>query len=140
MALEHADAGLLEDADVQASRVRIALERIHQAREISFALTCDPGLKFLGERQDLEELLGNLLDNAAKWATTRVVLDVSATDRGPEPDRPGKWLRMVIDDDGDGASDEGDRPFLDELELGHAGTVEQGIAARVAPGEEEKSE
>ena len=89
-----------------AEGLKRALERIHQAREISFALKCDPGLKFRGERQDLEELLGNLLDNAAKWATTRVALDVSATDRGPEPDRPGKWLRMVIDDDGDGVPED----------------------------------
>jgi signal transduction histidine kinase len=48
---------------------------------------------FRGERQDLEEMLGNLMDNGCKWAVKRV--DVSVLARG---DR----LTVTIDDDGPG--------------------------------------
>jgi hypothetical protein len=40
---------------------------------------CPAGTRFQGERQDLEEMLGNLLDNAAKWARTKVLLTAVPT-------------------------------------------------------------
>lgn len=89
-----------------AQGLKRALERIHQARDFGIDLTCDPSLAFRGERQDLEEVLGNLLDNAAKWSKSHVSVDVSATDCGPEPERPGRWLRITIDDDGDGVPED----------------------------------
>lgn len=48
---------------------------------------------FRGEEQDLYELLGNLIDNAGKWARTRVVVDVR---------REGDLLCFTVDDDGPG--------------------------------------
>ena len=48
---------------------------------------------FRGEAQDLYELLGNLIDNAGKWARQRVVVDVQ---------REGAELCFTIDDDGPG--------------------------------------
>ena len=45
-----------------------ALERIHRDKDIAIAVECPPDARFQGERQDLEEMLGNLLDNACKWA------------------------------------------------------------------------
>ncbi|MBI5314074.1 MAG: sensor histidine kinase, partial [Methylocystis sp.] len=56
----------------------------------------DPRLRFLGERQDLEEMIGNLLDNAGKWAKSRVTIDVCVEGAS----RP--TLRVTIDDDGPG--------------------------------------
>jgi hypothetical protein len=44
-----------------------ALERIYQDRQLSYIMDCPAGTRFQGERQDLEEMLGNLLDNASKW-------------------------------------------------------------------------
>ena len=32
--------------------------------------------RFRGERPDLEEMIGNLVDNACKWATSRVAIEV----------------------------------------------------------------
>ncbi len=48
---------------------------------------------FLGDRSDLEEMAGNLLDNAAKWARRRVRLAASRHD--------GR-LRLTVEDDGPG--------------------------------------
>ena len=77
-----------------------ALERIYREREIRIDLQCPPGLKFQGERQDLEEMAGNLLDNACKWARTRVSLaaDVEAARDG----RGARRLVLTVGDDGPG--------------------------------------
>ena len=48
------------------------LTRIHAARDIAVDAECPPELYFRGERQDLEEMAGNLMDNACKWARRRV--------------------------------------------------------------------
>ena len=70
------------------------LERIHQERGVKIRVTCPADARFQGERQDLEEMLGNLLDNACKWARRAVALDVEvspATGRTlqPAPCDPG---------------------------------------------------
>jgi signal transduction histidine kinase len=48
------------------------LKRIHRDRNIMIDVACPASLAFRGERQDLEEMAGNLIDNACKWADTRV--------------------------------------------------------------------
>lgn len=70
-----------------------AMRRIHAARGIAFHCTAGDDAVFIGEREDLEELLGNLLDNAGKWARSRVDVEVTQ-------DRDG--LRIRIGDDGPG--------------------------------------
>lgn len=54
-------------------------------------------LRFRGEKQDFEEMLGNLLDNAFKWATAKV--RVSLEEGTGEPAEP---MAILIDDDGPG--------------------------------------
>ncbi|HJV69059.1 sensor histidine kinase [Ideonella sp.] len=72
------------------------LQRVHAERGLMLAGgPIDPALAFAGEAQDLHEMLGNLLDNACKWA--RHELRVSAA-----PLADGRRLRIVIDDDGPG--------------------------------------
>ena len=57
-----------------------------------------PELRFLGERQDFDDLVGNLLDNACKWAAAKVELSL-----GLEPAAAGRSrLVVTIDDDGPG--------------------------------------
>ncbi|MGI9479194.1 MAG: ATP-binding protein [Hyphomicrobiaceae bacterium] len=77
-----------------------ALERIHLEKGVRIAVDCEDKLTFRGEKQDLEELLGNLLDNASKWSDGHVRL----TGRFTEADRAhaGQQLRMTIEDDGPG--------------------------------------
>lgn len=74
------------------------LERVHAERGVTLqCLPVAPDLAFAGEVQDLQEMLGNLLDNACKWARHEV--RVSATASGLAP---SSRLHIVIDDDGPG--------------------------------------
>lgn len=69
--------------------------RIHAPRGIVIDAECSDLLYFRGERQDLEEMLGNLIDNGCKWARARVrVRCKSAAGR----------LSLTIEDDGPGLS------------------------------------
>ena len=77
-----------------------ALERINLDRDIKITLECTPGLKFRGERQDLEEMTGNLLDNACKYAEHQVFVHVRI-DPGPSIDRR-LWVEISVGDDGPG--------------------------------------
>ncbi|KAB2911621.1 MAG: sensor histidine kinase [Hyphomicrobiaceae bacterium] len=81
-----------------------ALERIYRDRQLEFSVDCPAGARFQGERQDLEEMLGNLLDNAAKWARAKVVFSVAAAPA--EADAAGAWLEIRVDDDGPGLTPE----------------------------------
>jgi signal transduction histidine kinase len=51
--------------------------RINKDRGIDIAVKVHKGLKFRGESQDLEEMAGNLIDNASKWARKRVAVSTS---------------------------------------------------------------
>jgi signal transduction histidine kinase len=77
-----------------------ALERIHLDKGVQITVDCNEKLSFRGEKQDLEELLGNLLDNASKWSSKGVRIKAGAERR--ESDQPGQWLRVTIEDDGPG--------------------------------------
>lgn len=91
MARLHADRGLAID-------VRVPLS--HGARV---------------QREDLDEMIGNLLDNACKWARTRIVIDSAET---------GDAIVITIDDDGPGLP----------VEMRHA-VLERGVRAdQQAPG------
>lgn len=82
-----------------------ALERIHQDRGIKIHVVCPEGLKFQGEKQDLEEMLGNLLDNACKWAKRNVHLHVTRTTQSESKTRAAGQLHVVVEDDGDGLTE-----------------------------------
>jgi signal transduction histidine kinase len=73
------------------------LTRIHAARDILIDADCSSALYFRGERQDLEEMMGNLMDNAGKWARSRVRV------RG---ELDNARLVLTVEDDGPGLSPE----------------------------------
>lgn len=76
------------------------LERINRDKGISVNVSCGEALKFRGERQDLEEMVGNLLDNACKWAERQVVVSAALA---PELSSGGRlFLRIDVEDDGPG--------------------------------------
>ena len=70
-----------------------ALRRIYRDREANVEVDCPRELLFRGERQDLEEMLGNLLDNAFKYGHGRVRVSCSRRDRE---------LVILVEDDGPG--------------------------------------
>src|SRR5437762_609463 len=76
-----------------------SMEKIHRDRGIAIDIEATPAAKFRGEKQDLEEMIGNLVDNACKWAQSRVAVEVLAA-RADTP--AGSTLRVVVDDDGPG--------------------------------------
>jgi signal transduction histidine kinase len=70
------------------------LERIFGDKGVVIDWDADDALYFLGERQDLQEMAGNVMENACKWCQGRVW--ASASDAG------GDRLRLCIEDDGPG--------------------------------------
>jgi len=82
--------------------LRRIMEKIHRDRGIAIEVVADPQAKFRGERQDLEEMAGNLVDNACKWAASRVFIEVLV--EAPVPGGLGPMLRIIVDDDGRGLS------------------------------------
>ena len=73
------------------------IARIHAARGITIDAECDDAVYFRGERQDLEEMAGNLIDNASKWAASRVRVRCH---------KHGARLTIIIEDDGPGLTQE----------------------------------
>src|SRR5438034_5939505 len=76
---------------------------LYVGRDLQFVTDIPAGHVFRGEQQDLEEMLGNLMDNACKWARRRVVAR-SRRDDGR--------LTITIEDDGPGLPAEQLRPAL----------------------------
>jgi signal transduction histidine kinase len=76
------------------------MEKIYHPRGIAIDAEAPDGVRFRGERQDLEEMLGNLVDNACKWAQARVSVEV--TPERAEGAPPKATVRIVVDDDGPG--------------------------------------
>lgn len=90
-------------AEVAASLTALVrtFQKIYADRAVDFEIRCAEGLRFRGERQDFEEMLGNLIDNAGKWAASRVL--VTVVDAPPEAGEaaPG-FLAISVEDDGPG--------------------------------------
>jgi signal transduction histidine kinase len=78
------------------------MEKIHHHRGIAIDVDAPDSARFRGEQQDLEEMVGNLVDNACKWAQSRVAVEAVSEKTDPRHDR--RRLRIVVDDDGPGLS------------------------------------
>ncbi len=70
-----------------------ALERLHAERGLVFDRRLDPAAIARGQSFDIDEMLGNLLDNACRWARSRVFITAAA--EGPN-------VLVTIEDDGPG--------------------------------------
>jgi two-component system sensor histidine kinase PhoQ len=83
-----------------AQELRAAMLKVHGNKDFALELAIAPELLFVGDRDDLTEALGNLMDNAAKWCRSRV--RVSATLR--EESGASRKLCLAVDDDGMGVA------------------------------------
>jgi len=92
------------DLPEMLSQLTDTLQRIYQDKALNIDWYLAEDVRFNGDREDLLELLGNLLDNACKWCQQRVVLDISMTNQG---------LRLLVEDDGPGC-DDADLSFLSQ--------------------------
>ncbi|HUD87506.1 MAG TPA: sensor histidine kinase [Xanthobacteraceae bacterium] len=92
--------GTVTDVAPAIEALRRTMEKIHRERGIVIRVVADISAKFRGERQDLEEMAGNLVDNACKWASSRVFVEVLV--QPPDVAGAGPMLRIVVDDDGRG--------------------------------------
>jgi signal transduction histidine kinase len=88
--------------DVLGSRTQVVLvledlarvlRRIHTDSNLVIEVQCPSALAFRGERQDLEEMAGNLIDNACKWSQGKV--RVTAESRGGS-------FSLMVEDNGPG--------------------------------------
>jgi two-component system sensor histidine kinase PhoQ len=86
-----------------AEEIVRSLEKVYAARSVLCEFEIDPATRFHGDQGDLMELLGNLLENAFKWAAHRVALTARpvVADAGT---RTG--VDLVIEDDGPGIAEE----------------------------------
>ena len=94
--------GSVTDVAPVVTALARTMEKIHHDRAIAIEVRDGEHCRFRGERADLEEMIGNLVDNACKWASSRVVIEVLR--ERPDPASEDQVVRIVVDDDGRGLS------------------------------------
>jgi signal transduction histidine kinase len=87
-----ARSAIVESAD----GLKRAMLRLHAERGLTIDIDVPADCTARVQREDLDEMLGNLLDNACKWARSRVVVSAGAAPRG---------VVIAVDDDGGGLAD-----------------------------------
>jgi len=80
------------------------LMRINMERGLQIEVVCPEELKFRGEKQDFEEMLGNLMENASKWANRKILVTGARLTAKSSDGR--KWLIVSVGDDGPGLPQE----------------------------------
>ena len=84
------------------------VEKLNPGTKVSLSLPAEE-IVFAGEREDLEEIVGNLLENAMKWAKSKVAVSVRA-EPGGEP--ASGMFALAIEDDGPGIPEDKAREAL----------------------------
>ncbi len=85
--------------EVIARLVRV-MQKLHCERKLSVELEGNHAIWFRGEESDLEEIVGNLLDNACKWSAKEIKILV-----GTKRLKGQKFATITIEDDGAGLSE-----------------------------------
>jgi signal transduction histidine kinase len=93
--------GSLIDVPPVVTALARTMEKLHRDRDIAIAVDVPEHASFRGEEQDLEEMIGNLVDNACKWAQSRVAIEV-VNDKPADGEK--SRVRIIVDDDGPGLS------------------------------------
>jgi signal transduction histidine kinase len=103
--------GTLIDVPPVVTALARSMEKLHRERDIAIDVDVPAHARFRGEQQDLEEMVGNLVDNACKWAQSRVAIEVIAdppmfenAKAGASDNSETSKVRIIVDDDGPGLS------------------------------------
>jgi signal transduction histidine kinase len=102
LAARVAAIGTVTDVRPVITALARTMEKIYHDRDLAIDIDAPDGVRFRGEQQDLEEMVGNLVDNACKWGQSRVAVEVLSDKPDPADDR--RLLRILVDDDGPGLS------------------------------------
>lgn len=81
------------------------VNKIYAHRELSINQQIDNTLQPFADREDMLELIGNLLDNACKWADSKVNIFIQRTSESDKNIESEK-LKIIVEDDGQPISDE----------------------------------
>ncbi len=76
-----------------------SLDKVYIEKHIRHQVHFDKMLLFPGDKDDLYEIIGNITDNAYKWADSIIRVDCSI-----RRDKQGNWLTILVEDDGPGFS------------------------------------
>ena len=90
--LGNSSPGRRIDLELEIAQLMKTMQLLYAEKPVEFDGSIAPEASFIGDREDLLELLGNLLDNAGKWCTHRVALTVSGNGA----------VRFIVEDDGPG--------------------------------------
>jgi len=88
-----ASSGARANVKESAEGVARVMRRLHAERGIVVDVRVPGGMDVRTQREDLDEMLGNLLDNACKWARTQIVIDAAVA---------GSQVVIAVEDDGSG--------------------------------------
>ncbi len=100
MAAQRRVIGVSCEAAPVVTRMARAMEKIHRDKEPDISVEMDEALLFRGEQQDLEEILGNLLDNACKWCDKKVSVTLKNNNSATS------FMCLIVEDDGPGLGPE----------------------------------
>jgi two-component system sensor histidine kinase PhoQ len=106
-----------------AARIVASLDKVYRDKAISTEIHADRTASFRGDQGDLLELLGNLLDNAYKWGTSRVKFSAESD---------AEILTIKVEDDGPGIPPEEAEHILQRGARADQSTPGQGIGLAVA--------
>lgn len=110
------ELGLRTDVGGVIDDLVFAMRKIHAEQALQITTEVGEDCWFGGDSQDLEEMLGNLLDNACKWAQREVRVSAG---------RGAGRIRLAVEDDGPGIPEERIREAiqrgnkLDKITTGH---------------------
>ena len=85
--------GAATDIQLAIDGISRAMVQIHADKQLDLQVEVETGLAAACEREDVDEILGNLIDNACKWARSRVVVRAG---------RENGTCRLRVEDDGPG--------------------------------------
>ncbi|MEO9776581.1 ATP-binding protein [Roseibium sp.] len=99
MAAQHRVIGVSCETEPVLSRLIRAMDKIYRDKGMEIGFDQQEEIRFRGESQDLEEMGGNLIDNACKWAGSRVTVRVAPL---IDPASNRDMFAITVEDDGPG--------------------------------------